>query len=88
LIGSFLVKAGEAQSVYVNKGDYEVYYALGKKWLGKGKQFGIFTTYYQDTADFNTYRLHQNGRSYRWTTDFTAMRKEIQKISKKDFIYQ
>ena len=79
IIGSFLVKAGESHSLYLRKGDYKVYYAIGKKWHGKEKLFGIFTSYYQDV-------VHTSNKNYFiWTADCRSINEIATTIPKNDF---
>lgn len=79
---SYLVQKNCTVTTYLNAGDYEVYYAVGKHWHGDIFKFGLFTKYYVDKADFRTSQLPEG---YGWVTTFEPLDNTIYKISANEF---
>ena len=79
---SYLVQKNCTVTTYLNTGDYEVYYAVGKHWHGDIFKFGLFTKYYVDKADFRTSQLPEG---YSWVTTFEPLDNTIYKINANEF---
>lgn len=79
---AFLVKQGETIFKWLRPGDYNVFYALGEKWYGEEKLFGIFTEYYEDNAIFDTSNLKAGEF---WAINFKTLGKRLIRITKYSF---